>query len=514
MIASLAILVSFTFLLFPAVNCIDNCIECLVVTVGAPEQVGGPTNSDYDSPTTAIIVNDPSSKTYQQRQYSANSNSYLIYNNSSFLSNPVEIGVNKGTDKSDLDYCGAWLNSAINNLKNDSSNIVHGFYHEEWNCDYADNSYTNKSIAYAVSTDGGLHFTKPNYPHNQIILPPPGNTTTVHQTGEGDHEIAVINDNTLYLYFTEWDGPYNTVTIGLATSTQNGLPGTWYKYLNGKFSSPGLGGDSSAIAGVPGTCVRYRKEYDDFIALGSRGNDNNVMGYGPRLSFSNDGINGWTGMSSSLLWVDQDSWNRNPPVGELVAYSTLTSQDIVMDGGTYNFVYNMSYWLYYTYLEPNGTFGDRYNVRRKVDIKQYDNGIPSDVPQVRVMLSYYYNDQVQDSWFTTAMVPDQDGYKDMDNGDVIGMLMTKDVGNGDTTKIYDCYNPSVRDHMIGFENECVVTLRTLGWIFENEINNEYVATQAIYRCYDAAQYNHFLSLDSDCDNEGNLEFKMGYIIKP
>lgn len=504
----------FLFLYYSAVNCIDNCIECLVVTVGATQQIGGPTNSDYDSPTTAIIVNDPTSNTYQQHQYSANSNSYLIYNNSAYLSNPVKIGVNKGTDKSDLDYCGAWLNSAINNLKNDSLNIVHGFYHEEWNCDYADNSYTNKSIAYAISTNGGLNFTKPNYPHNQIILPPPGNTTTVHQTGEGDHEVAVINDSILYLYFTEWDGPYNTVTIGLAKSVQNGLPGTWYKYLNGKFSSPGLGGDSSAISGVPGTCVRYRKEYDDFIAMGNRGNNDGTMGYGPRLSFSKDGINDWNGMSSSLFWVDQNSWNRNPPVGELVAYSSLISRDIGMNGGTYNFVYNMSYWMHYTYLEPNSTFEDRYNVRRTVDIKQYDNGIPSNVPQVRVVLSHYYNDQVKDSWFTTAMVPSTDGYKNMDNGDVIGLLMTKDIGNGDTTKVYDCYNEGVNDHMIGFENECGVILRTLGWLYKNEINNEYVETQGIYRCYDDTAYNHFVSLDADCNNQGKSEFLMGYIIKP
>ncbi len=51
-------------------------------------------------------------------------------------------------------------------------------------CDYARNSYTNKSIAYAESTDGGLNFTKAGHPQNQIILPPEGNTTTVHQTGE------------------------------------------------------------------------------------------------------------------------------------------------------------------------------------------------------------------------------------------------------------------------------------------------------------------------------------------
>ena len=84
--------------------------------------------------------------------------------------------------------------------------------------------------------------------------------------------------------------------------------------MNGEFKSPGLGGDSSAIAGITGTCVRYRKDYNDFVAMGISGNMIETMGYGPRLSFSKDGINEWVGMNSSLLWVDQYSWNREPPV--------------------------------------------------------------------------------------------------------------------------------------------------------------------------------------------------------
>lgn len=485
-----------------------------MITVGAPEQIGGPTCCNYDSPATAIVVNSPNSNTlYQQRQYSADQTSYLIYNDGQFLSDPAEIGLTRGSDKSDLDYCGAWLNSAINNLKNDSLNIVYGFYHEEWNCNYSDNSYTNKSIAYSISYNGGLNFTKPNYPDNQIILP--SNTTSQHQTGEGDHEIAVINDTVLYLYFTEWDGNKGNgnwaVTYGLAKSEEKGYPGTWYKYLNGQFNSPGLGGDSTAIAGLTGTSVRYRAQYQDFIAMGNGNTNANIMGHGPRLSFSEDGINNWMAMNSSLIWVDGDDWNRNPPVGELVAYSSLISRDIIInEDKIYNFVYNNSYWLYYTYLQPNETFKARYNVRRKVDIEQFDDIVPDNVAQTRVVLSHYYNNDVQDSWFTTAMIPNNNGYKNM--GDIVGMLMTRDIDNENTVKVYDCYLEGTRDHMIGFDGECNVILRTLGWLYKTEINNKYIETQPIYRCYNDTIYNHFISLDTNCDNQGKSEFMMGYII--
>ena len=67
------------------------------------------------------------------------------------------------------------------------SGIVRGYYHQEWNCNYSDHSFTNKSVAYAESHDGGRSFQKPDYPSNSIILPPRGNTTSRHQTGEGDH---------------------------------------------------------------------------------------------------------------------------------------------------------------------------------------------------------------------------------------------------------------------------------------------------------------------------------------
>eukprot|EP01084_Bolivina_argentea_P202325 345713_1 len=436
-------MVSVPFILFSILlvecNTIENCVECLLITVGAPEQHGGPTNANYDTNVASIIVNSDNEDTkYEQRCYNAHSISYLIYNNSEFLPMPgIEIGLNPGKSPSDFDYCGDWINAVINNQPNESLNIVHGFYHEEWQCDYAYNFYTNKSIAYAISTDGGLSFIKPNYPNNIIISG--ANTSTKHTTGEGDHQVAIVNNSILYLYFMEnnyENSPYG-VSIGLAKSKQYGIPGTWFKYLNGTFSSPGIRGDSSMISNITGTCVRYRSIYNDFISMGQV-ITNPLVGYGPRLSFSKNGINNWILMNESLLFLDSMNWNRESPVGEFIAYSSLISKDIELGiNNLYDFVNNNSYWLYYTWMPPNGT-NNKYLVRRSLKIIQYENIIPSNIGQVRVVLSYYYNSNKYDSWFTTALVPINNSYNQIKN--VFGMILTKNMNSKKLTNtIYGCY---------------------------------------------------------------------------
>eukprot|EP01084_Bolivina_argentea_P138538 243854_1 len=497
-------------------NCatIDNCIECLSITIGPPKQVGGPPNDAYDTSVASIIVNSNANNSkYQQRSYNAHSISYLIYNNSEFLQNPAQIGLNPGPSKNDYDFCGDWLNAPINNLNGDALNIVHGFYHEEWKCDYAHNLYTNKSIAYALSTNGGLSFTKPNYPNNQIISPP--NSTTQHTTGEGDHQIAVINSSTLYLYFMEFDGYNDTTTTGLARSHQNGLPGTWYKYLNGEFKSPGLGGDSSLIANITGTCVRYRAEYDDFIAMGSFMADNEI-GYGPRLSFSKNGIDSWIPMKEPLIFVDENSWVFNG--NEFLAYVSLVSTNIVFNEkrNIYDFLFNNSYWLYYTYIPPNNNANNKYLTQRSLNIVQNPNVIPVNVPQVLIALSYYYSSGKDDSWITTALIPISDKYEIVN--EVYGMIMTQPI-NALSVRVYDCYiqHPS-SDHMIALQNECESAhgniLRTLGWLYSKQMDNEYLNTKTLYRCFDSSKSDHFVSFDQNCDNKGTEQVLLGYIITP
>merc|ERR1719201_1797729 len=168
---------------------------------------------------------------------------------SAVLPTPQPTNLSRGGPE-DLDACGAWLSGAV---YNESTGIVHGFYHEEWHCNYSVPT-TNKSIAYAESRDGGRTFVKVGHPHNAIILPPPGNTTSKHDMGEGDH-CVVHRNGFYYLYFLEWDGFDSRLTVGVARAAEasGGRPGTWYKWYKGAFSEPGIGGQSSLLPGMTST---------------------------------------------------------------------------------------------------------------------------------------------------------------------------------------------------------------------------------------------------------------------
>ena len=169
-----------------------DCPQCVDTFVGPAVRVGGPTCCQYDSPFTATLTGDLVIRGYSANQISSlvaaldttnNTSSPTLNgapNSSVFLASPAEVGLGHGPNATDLDACGSWLNSVHFEPE---TGLVRGFYHEEWECDYANHSYTNKSIAYAESTDGGRTFVKFGYPHNQIILPQVGNTTTAHQTG-------------------------------------------------------------------------------------------------------------------------------------------------------------------------------------------------------------------------------------------------------------------------------------------------------------------------------------------
>jgi len=130
---------------------------------------------------------------------------------------------------------------------------------------------------------------KTGWPNNQIIQPPPGNTTSTaargQQVGEGDHSVVVAEASTwMYLFFVEWDvEPGSPIRVGLARSSvaAGGIPGTWKKfYCDGSatcgLATDGIGGESSALANITGTAVTWRGTFEsggggEYIAIGSWG---------------------------------------------------------------------------------------------------------------------------------------------------------------------------------------------------------------------------------------------------
>jgi hypothetical protein len=92
---------------------------------------------------------------------------------------------------------------------------------------------------------------------------------------------------------------------------------------------------------------------------------------------------------------------------------------------------------------------------------------------------------------------------------VPGYLFTTAVTN--TVPIYDCYIPFWNDHMlVPNDSTCaggsVQVLGRIGWIS----TVSFPGSVAVYRCWDAAATNHFVSTDPACGGK-QTEWRMGYL---
>jgi hypothetical protein len=104
--------------------------------VGVPEVQGGPTCCMFDSPYLGVALS-PSAVA----AYTANSNTYLYALGptvDSLLPSPAPVGLGPDPDVTSYSHCGKWLNAAWV----DGAGLVHGYFHQEWHCDYADGDYS------------------------------------------------------------------------------------------------------------------------------------------------------------------------------------------------------------------------------------------------------------------------------------------------------------------------------------------------------------------------------------
>ena len=290
----------------------------ITTIVGAPEVLSGPQCCLFDSPFLGISA----AAGGGVLGYTANSESWLLSAGatiSSLLPAPLPIGLQSDPSNASFSHCGKWLNAAF--AEADGA-TVHGFFHQEWNCDYAHNLFTNKSIGYALSTDGGRTFAPS--PLQVVAGANFSASQRRSQCGEGDHGVARLGD-WLYLFFIEWDAPvslHGGTSVGVARSrvSDGGRPGTWFKLHAGGWGSPGVGGDADALAGVPGTAVYALEALPGaLMAVG-------VMFSGPLdVAYSaGDPPTSWApARAGPLFHADYSSWDRTAASGELCAYPSL-----------------------------------------------------------------------------------------------------------------------------------------------------------------------------------------------
>jgi hypothetical protein len=395
-----------------------------------------------------------------------------------------------------FDECGAWLQAV-----NYEGALIRAWYHAEEKCNYTIGQ-TRKSVAYAESTDGGITFTKPRYPYNQILT---ADTPFIagQYTGNGDHSVIQRGPvGTYYAYFG--DGKNSTTgNIALARSyplsvsgPNSGLPGSWTKWDT---KEPGIGGRTTPLDWV-GTSASL---YPDFSTTASIALLESEPFFGLKLHFSDDGIL-FRALQEPLLFVDKQEWTRQSTSGELVVYPSIV-------GANGGYAWKDSFYLYYLYISPGRGYESRYLVRRKVDVT-YESASVVPAPQVKVALTRYYNSNLVDHWVTTTMVADT--YREETT---MGYLYTKPQPG--MVKLEDCYIPDWNDHFIVAVNSGVTcessspkhqNLRTLGWAW----SSPHTGSIPIYRCFWGSMTNHYISKQADCEttnpdvrNEGII----GYI---
>ncbi len=151
------------------------------------------------------------------------------------------------------DNGGKWLNNIERINPNDGNNLI-GFYHVEdhWSPKVAGDSRYWSSIGVAYSNNGGVAFTSlSGKPEGYIIkskLPKP--TSKTNSGGAGNSTVFKGQDNNWYAIYSEKDDNINNYALHIARSTNtNALPGTFYKYNKGSFSTNALetGGNKTSL---------------------------------------------------------------------------------------------------------------------------------------------------------------------------------------------------------------------------------------------------------------------------
>lgn len=387
------------------------------IEMGDEEYIMGPVNEYIDSPFFTVPI------PQGLRAFSANGTTYSFSGSDINHLSKEGISIDKGSS-GNFDECGAWLASVY---KIDEQHWI-GWYHAEERCNYTMGK-THKSVAFAESFDAGKSWVKTGYPNNQVLTSDIFFNDT-DQDDEGDMNV-IRSGEYFYMFFVKnW-----TTRIARSTVSDLGKPGTWYKYYNGQFSEPGIGGRSSQSSLTnTGTYVSYNNylgRYINIVLYGRWGfyfsytNPNNILSWHqitqpifPQVSHNED------------LRVDYWLPDRQDKL-HVYGYPSLISID--GDSGTSG----QTFYLYYMKLFPGEEFNQRYQMRRKITLHK-----PSYLFPALVELNKYTNIQGKTKISIEIAKPSENYAKTS----FLGYILPYQENN--TVPIYECFSSTLQAYFL------------------------------------------------------------------
>lgn len=403
------------------------------------------------------------------------------------------------------DECGAWLYSIY---KITEQHWI-GWYYGERICRYDEWKYVG-STGFTESFDAGKTWAKPDYPNNQVI-----SRNRVHDGLENNHGVG--NGNVIeydgYFYMFLFVDADNQIHLARSKVTDLGKPETWYKYYNGSFSEPGLGGKSSPISEkLADRIVTYNTYLNRFISTAVSG----LWGF--TFFFSSDLLH-WHNLSVDKNWkvfyphvsYYQDSRvDHYPPhtSGSGYKQAYLYPSLIGLDGSSN--VSGREFYQYYTKVFDNDDNSLHRNLmRRKIRLYK-DRKEPY---YVYLTLIRYDKDNGQKVKVSTEVAKPSEGFIRKNK---IGYVLPYD--EKDFISLYECYVPSFKDYFLTTvdpaqfnwehcETTSDVFIRRVGYISWKETQ---FTTKPIYRCLNEASLDHFISTNENCDGHKN-DYLLGYI---